>query len=284
MAVFARPISDIARGSWVTGSGGTANLWAQIDEEVADDADLIASALANNSVYECLLSSVPPAVIPRDHIVGIRGHKDASGGNTKGVLVSLVQGTTVLGSLDFPSLPATVTQQNVAIPRAMAAQITDYADLRIRFTPTGITTGGDNRRRVVITGVALRVPAAVDLVDDLLVRWGVTVDQSGGPWQVSHSGFVGNGETLARAVWELFQAMRNDSAFYALHRDEIERRFAIAYGLWKVIEYERIRAEIVAGTYPLPPHQTLQSALAKVDQKILNFIAQAKTADASEGD
>lgn len=284
MAQFARPTGDISRGSWTTQSGGTADLWASLDEEAADDSDYVISAIGNNSAYEVRLSSVAPAVIPRNHTLFLRGAKHAANGNTKGVDVSLVQGTTVLGTQSFPNLPATVTQQSIDLPRAMAAGITDYSDLRLRFTPTGITTGGSSRRRVVITGAALRVPSAVDLVDDLLVRWGIAVDSSNGTVQVSKAGFTGIGETLARAVWELFQAMKSDEAFYAANGPEIERRFFIAHALWKVIEYERIRAEIVAGTYDLPAHQTSEFAIAKVDGKISRFVDIAMAADAEDDD
>lgn len=281
MASFARPSADIARGGWTTQGGATTNLWESLDEETADDADYVISAIGANSTYEVRLSSVAPAVIARDHTLFLRGAKHASGGNEKGVTVSLVQGTTVLGSLDFPSLPATVTQQNVAIPRSIAAGITDYADLRIRFTPTGPTTGGGNRRRVVITGVALRVPSAVDLVDDLLVRWNIVVESSNGTVTVSRSGFTGEGDNLARAVWELYQAMKAAGWQNA----EVSRRWNIARSLWKHVEYGKLRDRIL--TNPTPEDigsRTPEEALARVDRKLANFSVIAKSADAGDPD
>jgi hypothetical protein len=279
VAQFARPFADISRGSWTTQSGGTANLFATLDEESADDNDYVISALNANSTYECRLSSVAPAIIPRAHLIALRGRKDASGGNTKGVSVSLVQGSTVIGTLDFPDLPFAVTQQNVSIPKSMASQITDYSDLRVRLTSTGITSGGSSRRRAIVTGIALRMPAAVDLVDDLLTRWSITVDvNEPGNVQVSRSGFIGTGNTLARAIWTLYQAMM-DAEWQA---EAVQQRFDIAYGLWKNVEYERIRAEIVADTYPLPAHQTKQFALDKVDGKLGRFISIVQAADAGE--
>jgi hypothetical protein len=279
VANFARPSQDISRGSWTTQSGGTANLFATLDEEAADDADYVISALNANSTYETRLSSVAPAIIPRAHLIALRGRKDASGGNTKGVSVSLVQGTTVIGTLDFPDLPFAVQQQNVSIPKSMASQITDYSDLRVRLTSTGITSGGSARRRAIVTGIALRVPAAVDLVDDLLTRWSITVDvNEPGNVQVSRSGFVGTGNTLPRALWALYQAMI-DADWQA---EAVQQRFQIAYYLWKHIEYEALRAQIVADTYPLPAHQTKQFALDKVDGKLGRFIAIVQAADSGE--
>jgi len=279
VAQFARPTADISRGSWTTNSGATANLWQSIDEAVADDADYVISAIGANSTYECRLSSVAPAIIPRAHLLVLRGRKDQAAGNTKGVTVDLVQGTTIIGTLDFPDLPFAVQQQNVSIPKSMAAGITDYADLRVRFTSTGITSGGSARRRAIVTGIALRVPAAVDLVDDLLTRWSIAVDvNEPGNVQVSRSGFVGVGNTLARALWQLYQAMIEAD----WQAEAVQQRFDIAYGLWKNVEYERIRSEIVADTYPLPPHQTKQFALDKVDGKLGRFIAIVQAADAGE--
>jgi hypothetical protein len=281
VANFARPSADISRGSWTTNSGGTTSLFATLDEESADDNDYVISAINANSTYETQLSSVAPAIIPRAHLIALRGRKDQSGGNTKGVSVSLVQGTTVIGTLDFPDLPFAVQQQNVSIPKSMASQITDYSDLRVRLTSTGITSGGGNRRRAIVTGIALRVPAAVDLVDDLLTRWSITVDVNDpGNVQVSRSGFVGVGNTLARALWALYEAMI-EAEWQA---EAVQQRFDIAYSLWKNVEYERIRAEIVADTYPLPAHQTKQFALDKIDGKLGRFIAIVQVADAAEAD
>lgn len=279
MPSFARPIQDISRGSWVTNSNGTSNLWATIDDDSANDADFVQSALGDNTSYEVLLSSVAPAVIPRDHSIILRGRKNQTNGNQKGVDVSLVQGDTVLGTQSFPSLPASVQQEVITMPRSMAAGITNYADLRVRFTPTGITSGGSARRRVIITGVVLRVPAAIDLVDDLLARWGVTEETNdnnpaipvGDVW-LSHSGSTGKGPNRWFAITDLFNQLKQRFP----NSNLLEWRYRVAFALETIIDYERIRAEIVAGTYPLPPHQSHQEALDIVDQKIQNFIADAK--------
>lgn len=254
-------------------------MWAALDDNPANDADYVISAIGSNSTYELRLASVAPAIIPRAHKLAIRGRKDASGGNTKGVSVALVQGSTVLGSLDFPDLPFVVQQQNVSIPKSMASLITNYADLRFRLTSTGITTGGSARRRAIVTDIALIVPAAVDLVDDLLTRWSIAVDVNlPGNVQVSRSGFVGVGNTLPRALWQLYQAMIEAD----WQVEAVQQRYQIAYYLWKHIEYEALRAQIVADTYQLSAHQTKAQALAKVDAKVGRFIAIVQAADAGE--
>jgi hypothetical protein len=280
VAVFARPSQDISRGSWVTNSGGTANLWATIDEAVADDADWVQSALGDNTVYEVKLSSVAPAIIARQHLISLRGRKDQAAGNQKGVTVGLYQGTTLIASQDFPTLTATVNQENISLPKSIADNITDYADLRIRFTPTGITTGGGSRRRVVITGIALRVPEATDLVDDLITRWSIVeTAPSAGVVRMSHSGFSGDGANRAEAISNLYQAMK--SANFNL--DIVERRWDIAYYLWKSINYQAYRADVVSGAI-VPAGMTQAEALAKIDAKLQRFIDIVRTADSQESD
>jgi hypothetical protein len=277
---FARPSADISRGSWVTNTGATTNLWSTIDEATADDTDYVISALGDNTAYEVRLSSVAPAIIARLHSVTLRGRKDAAAGNTKGVTVALLQGTTQIASQDFPTLTATVNQDVISLPKSIASNITDYADLRLRFTPTGITSGGGARRRVVIPQAFLRVPEATDLVDDLLTRWSITTGTANGDVTATRNGTTGRGNTLARAIMDLYHQMREADPENA----ELIRRGEIARALWKVIEYERIRSELVAGTYNLPPHQTQVEALAIVDQKISTFIALAQSEDAGEPD
>jgi hypothetical protein len=276
---FARPSADISRGSWVTNSGATANLWSAIDEATADDADYVISALGDNTAYEVHLSSVAPAIITRQHSVTLRGRKDAAAGNTKGVTVALVQGTTVIASQDFPTLTATVNQDVINLPKSVANAITDYADLRIRFTPTGITSGGGARRRVVIPQAFLRVPEATDLVDDLLTRWGITTGTANGNITASHSGFTGEDTTLAGAISDLYQKMK--SARFNL--DIVERRWDIAYYLWKSINYQAYRADVASGAI-VPAGMTQAEALAKIDTKLQRFIDIVRTADASEPD
>jgi hypothetical protein len=280
MAVFARPAQDISRATWTTHTGGTVNLWQAIDDDPADDATYIQSALAANDTYEVKLSSVAPAIIPRNHSLIIRGRKDTSGGNPRGVDVALVQGTTIIGSTSFLNLQPTVQQQTVAVPKAWAAQITDYSDLRYRITGNGTLTGTSARRRARVTDIVLRVPEATDLVDDLLTRWTITTGTANGNVTASRSGFTGEGPTLAYAIWSLYQKMQEAE----WQEEAVESRFQIAYYLWKSIEYQRLRAEIVAGTYQLPPHQTQVEAIAIVDAKLQRFIDIVRLNDSGESD
>lgn len=59
--VYARPASDISAGSWTNEVGGTTNLYASIDEVVANDTDYIQSAVVpSNDTVELALSTLDP--------------------------------------------------------------------------------------------------------------------------------------------------------------------------------------------------------------------------------
>jgi hypothetical protein len=144
---FARPSADISRGSWVTHTGATTNLWSTIDEATADDADYVISALGDNTAYEVRLSSVAPAIIARQHSVTLRGRKDASAGNTKGVTVALMQGPTQIASQDFPTLTATVNQEVINLPKSVASTCDCGSRQRVSPRAAGHGVGWLSRRR-----------------------------------------------------------------------------------------------------------------------------------------
>jgi len=56
---IARPIADVALGTWTTQSGGTTNLYATLDEDTPDDADYVRSAIdASNDVLRVSLTAL----------------------------------------------------------------------------------------------------------------------------------------------------------------------------------------------------------------------------------
>lgn len=71
---FARPTSDISAGGWTPSTG--ADLYAMLDETVADDADYIQSATTpTNDTAELALSSVTDPAVSTGHIIRIRARK-----------------------------------------------------------------------------------------------------------------------------------------------------------------------------------------------------------------
>jgi hypothetical protein len=259
VAQFARPASDIAIGSWTTQGGSAASLWATLDEDPADEADFAQSSLTVNDSYETLLSPVEAAFIDRLHLLRYRGRKNAAAGNTRGVTVDLLQGTTVIATNSHPDLTVVWLDGAILLTKAQGAAITDYANLRVRFTATGSVSGpGGNRRRAQVSWCQLRVPDATELIDDWRTRWGLPVEV----------------DTLQEVI------------AYAEGQDQDDpvwvRRYRLAIAVWKLSEYRPMLEQINLGTYPLPPHQSQAFAAAKITGKLGRFQVEAETLDAED--
>lgn len=157
MTQFARPVSDITVGSWLPQP-----LWQQIDEAVASDTDFISSNNNINESVEVTLSSVstPQA---GNVVINYRYAKDASAGNTRTIAVSLYQGATLIatGTTHTPTA-TTFTAGTFTLTTTQRNNITNWGDLRLRFTAGG-TTGGSagNRRAVSISFAEMQTPDAV---------------------------------------------------------------------------------------------------------------------------
>jgi hypothetical protein len=272
VAQFARPSQDVTIGSWTTNSGSAANLFASIDEDVANDADFVQSSLTVNDAYEVRLSSVQAALIDRGHILRYRIQKNQALGNTRGCLVELRQGATVIASQNHPDLTIAWASLPVALTPAQGAAITNYADLRVRFTATGTVSGQAGvRRRVQVSWLQLRVPEAT---------FGATATLVGPPtWQYTLNGVTGSGPSVEDALVDLFAKLRDANPEDAV----IDRRWRYVYYARKIRDYTILRAQIVNDTYPLPPHQTKQFALDKVDAKLVRFDAITAEADSQDG-
>lgn len=123
MAQTARPDSDITT-DWTT-----APLWSKIDEAVADDADFITDSTSGH-VAEVTLTDVTDPNSSSNHIVYWR-HRSGTNPN---VTIALYQGTTLIASTVASTTVAAFTDINFTLSGAEADAITDYSDLRLRFT------------------------------------------------------------------------------------------------------------------------------------------------------
>lgn len=144
MVQYMRPASDINTG-W-TCSTGTAR-YALIDEVTADNYDYIS---AITSVYqECKLSA--PADIPSsgECVLKFRASRDSTGTITP----SIRQGSTVIktGSAVSASTAPTFTQYTLTLSAAEMADITDWSDVRVRFSAS-------TSERVYVTWAVFEVP------------------------------------------------------------------------------------------------------------------------------
>jgi hypothetical protein len=131
--------------------GLTTNLYSFIDEEAPDTSDRIISPPQSTNYYEAQLTTASTPDFLQDVIVRFRAlaynYQQAS------VSVSLREGIISRASRDI-SLTGTETEYSFNLTPAEIASITDYSDLRIRFTPLDAITD----ERVVITWVQVQMP------------------------------------------------------------------------------------------------------------------------------
>lgn len=156
MAQFLRPDGQISTGNW-TGN------WAAIDEAVASDADRAYSQdNPNGSIWEVSLSN--PAATPGSGTITIRyRHAKVQGGNpsSSGSSVSLdcmlVQGGTVIATDAQQSPSGTWTTRTFTVSTSL---VTDWTDLRLRFTAGGGSGSPANRRGAAVSWAELEAPDA----------------------------------------------------------------------------------------------------------------------------
>lgn len=122
-----RPSSDVSAGLWLPSSG--TDLFAMIDETPASDADYIYTLNAGAVCTIALQTATDPAV-SAGHVVRYR----LRGDGTSGVEVALMQNTTVIATWTHDPAPASFTDYAQTLSGAQADAITDYSQLRLRFT------------------------------------------------------------------------------------------------------------------------------------------------------
>lgn len=132
MTQVATPISpDISAGGW-----SPSPLYAQIDEaSPGSDLDYNTSAKnAGGDTFEVTLSSLSDPNVHTNHIVNYRARCDKASNGT--VVVSLVEGTTVIRSYDPGYLTTSFAPYSFTLTEGEAQSISDYTNLRLRFVGT----------------------------------------------------------------------------------------------------------------------------------------------------
>lgn len=142
MVQFARPSTDTTRDNWEEDDGTTTNIFDQIDETVADDADFIRTVLApTNDVFVTKLTALEDPVSSTGHTVRWRYAKNAAGGAQINLTVELRQGYTNEGSQGtliatlaaHTNISETITAGSYTLSGGEADSITDYSNLYIRY-------------------------------------------------------------------------------------------------------------------------------------------------------
>jgi len=129
---FSVPISDFSAGNWTTQSGGTTNLFATLDETNRDDTDYIRSEQTpTSSAVTLQLTSLSTPNAGPQYLRYTYG-KDAAG--TINLTVELLEGVSVTQTWVHNDVPLGFFLASQQITNA----ISDYTNLRIRFTATQV--------------------------------------------------------------------------------------------------------------------------------------------------
>ena len=120
-----------------------------MNEVVANDTDFAESD--SNPTFELMevgLSNLPDPVLSTGHILRYRYQKDSAAGAQIDLVVDLVQGVTIIATFTHLDIqPGFITQAQV-LTAPQADAITDYTDLRIRFTADNPGAGATREAHV----------------------------------------------------------------------------------------------------------------------------------------
>ena len=157
MVQFARPDADEVLGTWTDDGSGTTDIFQAIDEISRSDTDFIITG--NNpasDIYRAQLSNVTDPAVSTGHIVRYAFGKDA-GARDIGIVVDLLQGaSTVIATKTESAVAVGFAAGTFTLTGGEADNITDYTDLRIRFTAD--TTGAGAPAQAQISWFELEVP------------------------------------------------------------------------------------------------------------------------------
>jgi hypothetical protein len=155
---FLRPDSDVSNTGWDDPNGNNNNLmWDDIDESPRDDADYVRASLNGGHSTDTFEVGLTDATDPQSsdgHIVRYAYRK--SGGGTINITVELMQGVTQIASWTHLDIGTTFTQANHTLTALQADSITDYSDLRLRFTGNHV---GGGASQVHLSWAEVEIPS-----------------------------------------------------------------------------------------------------------------------------
>jgi hypothetical protein len=136
---LAAPDADTSVGAWSDEGGATTDLYQSIDEAEGSisDADYVRSEVApQTSVYEAGLAALNDPEVGTGHVLKVRALADPLVGGDTTLTYELRQGGSALSTPASWQDTLTGTAQTFerTLSEAMADAITDYSDLRLRFT------------------------------------------------------------------------------------------------------------------------------------------------------
>jgi RHS repeat-associated protein len=157
--------AQVSRPDGFIGSNGIwTGTYASINEVIPNDSTILASPTGPTSAnyYEVSLSDVSPPMDLTNINIHYRISKSGNNsGQTTGLLVELRQGSTVVYSASYTSLPGSSgsgwLDDTIKVSQQQAPTITNFNDLRLRFTPS--TSGGGQARKAQISWAEVGVPS-----------------------------------------------------------------------------------------------------------------------------
>ena len=137
MVQYMRPSSDINAG-WTQYPSGAAGRYACINEEVHEFIKII---YAMSNVYqECKLSTPADTPAPGGGILKWYGYREVATGNL--ITPSIRRGSTIIKTGNAVAVSINgLTPYTLSLSVAEIANITDWSDVRVRFSVSGYSSG-----------------------------------------------------------------------------------------------------------------------------------------------
>lgn len=154
MTIMLRPVADTVRTNIAAGT------FADIDEVTASDSDFVRTTAGVNATYEVKLSPARGKKVDDIGFVSFRAAKCdsvgalASDGKTITITYAIYQGGTLIYS--SPSTSTLGGSYTAPSGSVILTSVTDWSDVRIRFTITSSGTG--TNRGALISYAALEAP------------------------------------------------------------------------------------------------------------------------------
>jgi RHS repeat-associated protein len=152
------PVDHFARPDGVAGVSGTwTGTYTDMDETTASDTDFIASPSnpVSGTYYEATLGDIAGPASVSDVTVRYRYAKSANGGKQIDLTVELRQGNTVIATASHSNISGSWTAGSITLTATQRAAITNWSDLRLRFSPT--TSGNGSARTAQISWAEVEV-------------------------------------------------------------------------------------------------------------------------------
>ncbi|NIQ81578.1 MAG: hypothetical protein GTN93_26495 [Anaerolineae bacterium] len=160
MAQFARPNSDITKGSWSPSSG--TDLYPMLDEETQDGDSTYIESLTAVDTFEVGLSDVTDPGVGTGHVLHFWFRTSGSGGPEK-VDIQLRENTTTIVDLqNQANRSGSYIDVNYTLSEAEANSITDYTALAIR----ALNENAADPEFARVTMCCLEVPDAGGPIDE----------------------------------------------------------------------------------------------------------------------